>query len=204
MKDMAKKTVSTRVRREIAEQVDRYAEMHEISRTEALTRFARIGIEEPERAEGERAYTGVIPVKSVDEAEEGRKMDNFGSIEDKVRFGLSRLREPESLPVEYGEEVARSARMPPELVGRLDERAESQDSSRAVVAAEAITTGLKSDPVPDEERGGRQGRPYTVVLDRETAEIFRKYRLSSRKMPGEVFETALKMAESTKPVVTDW
>mgnify|MGYP006876407783 FL=1 len=44
---MAKETVSTRVPVPVAEQADRYADIHEISRTAALELFIRKALESP-------------------------------------------------------------------------------------------------------------------------------------------------------------
>lgn len=198
MNDMAKETVSTRLPRAIAEQVDRYAETHEISRTKAMEILAREGVENPENAEGERAYTGVISENSIEQAYTGGPAGNL-ALETVIKRSLgTQLRERESVPEEFGEDVARSARFPPALAGRLKERAESQDSSKAVVTAEAIETGLKADPIPPCTGDDREGRLYTVVLDRETAELFRKYRLDRRRVPGEAFEAALMWTNSSK------
>lgn len=196
--DMAKKTVSTRLPLRVAEQVDRYAETHEISRTKAIEVLAREGVENPENAEGERAYTGVIPDELVEQA----NLKSMGVGEDTeaaIRRSLNmQLRPRKSVPDEFDETVARSARLPKDLAGRLIERAESQDSSKATVTAEAIEVGLKADPIPMGTESEKEGRLCTVVLDRETAELFRKYRLGRKKVPGEVFESALMWTNSSR------
>lgn len=198
MEGMAKETVSTRLPLAVAEQVDDYAKTHEISRTEAMERLAREGVENPENAEGERRYTGVIRQKFIDQANTPRR-DPDSQLSEIVKQSLeTQLRPRETLPDEYDETVARSARFPQDLAGRLKERAESQDSSKAVVTAEAIETGLRADPIPVGAEDGRDGQVCTVVLDREMADLFRKHRLYNRSLPGEVFEASMMWTNSSK------
>jgi predicted DNA-binding protein len=206
MESMAKKTVSTRLLEPVAEQADRYAEIHEISRTEALTRFARAGLEALDSEVGERSYTGVIPEIPDEKGYWDGETPGSFSIEEFIEVGLRKLEDSGAETFDDGEEVARSARMPPAIVEQMDERAESQDSTRAVVAAEAIERGLKEDPLPAVSERQRNGASYTVELDAETAELFRRYRLEYRMVPGEVFEKGLNWASAPpdRSVLVNW
>jgi hypothetical protein len=151
-------------------------------------------------------YTGVIPGDSVKEQVEGELPQWCGTGSEYLKFGLTRLEDSDPERTENVEDVARSARMPPDLVGRIDERADSQDSSRAVVAAAAIEKGLKEDPIPRDIREPREGQTYKVALDAETAELFRRYRLENRLMPGDVFSRAIYWAgqSNPRPVPVEW
>lgn len=201
---MAKETVSTRVPVAISEQVDRYAEIHEISRTEALELFITTALENPDGYREKRTYTGRIredwhpapPHKDPDHG--GRRND---SIEKRVK---RKLGSTEPYVGEWDEREALSARLPGEVVRGIEDWAESQDMNKANAAADLIERGLRADPLPDDHTVPLEGEMYTVELEPEKADALRRYRLSGRYTPSEAVSAVLGATRSRKSLRPDW
>ena len=201
---MAKETVSTRVAQAIAEQVDRYAEIHEISRTETIELFIRTALENPEAYKEKRTYTGRIREDWHPEPphrDPEHKIGLSDSIEKRVH---RKLPGTEVYTGEWEEREAISARLPGEIVRGIEDWGESQDMNKANAAADLIERGLRADPLPDDHTVGLEGERYTVELDPEEADAFRRYRLGRHYTPSECVSALLGASRSTKSIRLDW
>ena len=201
---MVKETVGTRVPVAIAEQVDRYAETHGISRTEAIELFIRTGFEQPNGYREERTYTGRIREDWYPEPPHRDPEYSWGmgdSIEKRVKRKLGYT---ESYTGEFEENEALTARLPGEMVECIGEWQKSQDMNRANAACDLLKRGLRADPLPDGHEVSLDGEKYTVRLGPEKADKFRRYRLSDRKTPSEAVSSLLGATRSQKPVSVNW
>lgn len=201
---MAKETVSTRVPVPVAEQVDRYADIHEISRTAALELFIRTALESPDAHRQEKTYTGRIrdnwhehpPHKDPKGARNPKD-----TIERRVRLKLGATA---PYTGEWGRREALSARLPGEVVRGIEDWAESQHMNKANAAADLIERGLQADPLPGDHSVELDGERYTLVLEPEKADVFRRYRLSRRYTPSECVSALLMASTSQKRIRPDW
>lgn len=201
---MAKETVSTRVPVPVAEQADRYADIHEISRTAALELFIRTALESPNAHRQERTYTGRIRDDWHDGAphEQGPAIQNrHDTIESRVQRKLGATA---PYTGDWGRREALSARLPGEVVRGIEDWAESQDMNKANAAADLIERGLQADPLPDDHGVSLEGERYTLVLEPEKADVFRRYRLSRRYTPSECVSALLMASTSQKRIRPDW
>lgn len=198
---MAKETVSTRVPVAIAEQVDRYANAHEISRTEALELFITTALENPEAHREKRVYTGRIREDWHPDPPHKESRRNNDTIEGRVK---RKLGSTDPYVGEWEEREALSARLPGEVVRGIEEWGESQDVNKANAAADLIERGLRADPLPDDHTVSLEGERYTVELEPEKADVFRRYRLSRVYTPSEAVSAVLGATRSTKRLRPDW
>lgn len=201
---MAKETVSTRLPVAIAEQVDRYADTHEISRTEAMELFIRQGLESPTAHREERTYTGQIradwtPAPPHEDPDYGWSGSDGVATRVQRKLGNTAPRTGE-----YEESVARSSRLPGEVVRGIEDWAESQDMNKANAAADLLERGLLADPLPPDHTVSLEGEPYTVTLEPEKADTFRRFRLMKRQTPSEAVSALLGATRSQKPIRPEW
>lgn len=201
---MAKETVGVRVPVAIAEQVDRYAEIHEISRTDAIELFIQTGGESPEAFRENRVYTGRIredwhPSAPHRRPNGSEKRDD--SISRRVR---RKLGGSEGYTGEWDENTALTARLPSDLVRGIEMWGESHDMSKSVAAEDLLKRGLRSDPLPDGYTSPFNGESYTVELEPEKADLFRRYRLSHMDTPCGAVNGLLSASRSKKPIRVDW
>lgn len=201
---MAKETVGVRVPVAIAEQVDRYAEIHEITRTDAMELFIRTGILSPWGFREKRVYTGRIredwhPSAPHRRPNGSKKRDD--SIARRVR---RKLGGSEAHAGEWEENTALTARLPSDLVWGIEEWGKSHDMSKSVAAEDLLTRGLRSDPLPDTHTIPLEGETYTVELEPVKADLFRRYRLSHWETPSEAVSGLLAASRSKKPITVDW
>lgn len=186
---MAKETLSTRVHPFVAEQVERYAEIHDLTRTETLELFLETGLSEGDPDGSNRTYTVRLREERGKELEEWGGTSTSVRPEELLRESVSYLGEAEpEEPVEDGP-VALSARIPPALVERVVEWGESQDVAKAVAAETLIERGMKWDPLPASYQSPHEGPSYTVELEPEDAELVRRWRLKKRYTPCRAFNS---------------
>jgi hypothetical protein len=203
---MAKETVGARVPVAVAEQVDRYAETHEITRTAAIELFIRTGLDGPDRFGENRVYTGRI---REDWHESAPHRYPNGSLKDGDReigwYVRSKIAGGgEWYPGEWSENEALTARLPGEVVRGIEAWSESLDVAKSKGAAYLLRWGLALDPLPADHRVPLNGETYTVELEPELADKFRRYRLANRHTPSEAVSGLLGASRSRKSVRLDW
>jgi hypothetical protein len=198
---MAKETVGCRVPVAIAEQVGRYADTHDLTKTDTIELFIRTGLREPEEYTRKHVYTGEIRENWHPEPPHRESTRRDDDIEGRVK---RKLQGAESYTGEWEENTALTARLPGEVVRGIEEWAESQDQSKSVAAADLLKRGLWADPLPDGYTGRLGGESYTVELESEKADTFRRYRLAKRYTPSEAVSALLGASRSTKSVRPDW
>lgn len=178
---MAKETVSTRVPVAVGKQVDRYAETHDISRTDAIEVFIRAAAESDSTDSGKRAYT-------VRKWEVGAARDSpltVGGVEGALHSAVEEMGE-------WDEMTAISARLPTEVVAEIAGYATAYDVSKSEAAREMLVEGLERDPLPEgsedplpDEVEESETTVNTLELDAEDADKFRRMRLRYRMGPSE-------------------
>lgn len=201
---MPKETVGTRVPVAIAEQVDRYAETHDLSRTGVMELFIRTALENPDASDEKRVYTGRIRAEwhpSPPHCDPRGRPKRGDGIEQRVKRKLA----GETPYVgEFEENEALTARLPGDLVRDIEEWGESHDMNKSNAAADLLVRGLKADPLPDDHTVELEGESYTLELEPELADVFRRWRLSRRQSPSEAVSTLLQASESRKSIRPDW
>lgn len=203
---MAKETVGARVPVAVAEQVDRYAETHEITRTAAIELFIRAGLEGPGRFGENRVYTGRIredwhphpPHRNGNGSLKHRGRGVGWYARHKVAGGV------EWYPGEWEENEALTARLPGEVVRGIEAWSESLDVAKSKGAAYLLRWGLALDPLPDDHTVPLNGETYTVELEPVLADRFRRYRLDHRYTPSECVSTLLGASRSQKSIRLSW
>lgn len=186
---MAKETLSTRVHPFVAEQVERYAEIHDLSRTEALILFLETGLSEGDPMCSNRTYTVRLREERAEELEQWGGRSSTIQPEELLRGGVSYLDESEPEEPVDDSPVALSARVPPELVEQVVEWGESHDVAKAVAAEKLIERGLQWDPLPASYQSPFEGPSYTVELEPEKADLVRRWRLKKRYTPCRAFNS---------------
>jgi hypothetical protein len=197
---MAKETVGLRVPVAVAEQVDRYAETHDMTRTAVIDLFIRTGLDEPDGFADKRTYAARIPEDVVERVTTGVTSGN-NSVTERIVREIGRAKPYEG---EYEEDEALTARLPGEVVRGIEEWAESQDMAKSNAAADLLVRGLRQNPYPDDFSIVSEGRMYTFELEPEEAELFRKYRLTNGTGPSKAAEHLLRASTGTGSVRPDW
>jgi len=195
---MAKETLSTRVHPFVAEQVERYAETYDLTRTETVELLIETGLEQGDLESGNRAYTVRLAAWREEQIAEMCSGDSGQYIQRMLNSCVGCLDESEPEEPEDERPVAISARLPPELVQQVVEWGKSQDVSKAVAAEKLIERGLKWDPKPVSYQSPNDGGQYTVELGPEAVDLLRRWRLSERKTPCEAFDSLVYASASTK------
>jgi hypothetical protein len=197
---MAKETVGVRPPQAIAEQVKEYAQTHEISRTEAIELFIRTGLQTVGSERNGRAYT--VRIREVEHARD-RPLYSGG--------WKSELRKADRWEGVYDSTEALSARLPGELVRKIEEYAAENGLAKSVAAENLMTRGLKEDPLPQgsedpipEHRDYSDTSVKTVELDAEEAELFRRCRLQYKKGPSETVNWLIGATYSTSSARVGW
>lgn len=195
----------------MAEQVKRYAQTHEITRTDAIELFIRTALDDPDRRDAERAYTAHI--QDFEWGTGGVKdgvlrIPRRESVEDVVK---GQLRSADRYAGEYGENEALTARLPGDVVGGIEAWSEHREMPKSVAAADLLERGLEADPLPDENPdpwpdhvGSYDGGVKTVEFSPEEADLFRRCRLYYRKGPSEAVNTLLNAYTSTSSARVGW
>ena len=195
---MVKETLSTRVHPFVAEQVERYAETYDLTRTETLELLIETGLEWGNPESGNRAYTVRLAAWREEQLDEMCSGNSEPFIRRMLDGCVHCLDESEPEEPEDDRPVALSARLPPELVQRVVEWGKSKDVSKAVAAEMLIERGLKWDPKPRAYQSPNDGSQYTVELEPEEADLLRRWRLSERKTPCEAFDSLVYANASPK------
>jgi len=186
---MAKETLSTRVHPFVAEQVERYAEIHDMTRTDVLELFLETGLSEGDPESFNHSYTVRLRENMAEEVEGWGGANSKDYSQQILKESVSYLDELESEEPDESGPVALSARVPPGLVERVVSWGESQDVAKAVAAEKLIERGLKWDPMPVGYRSPFEGPSYTVELEPEEADIVRRWRLKKRYTPCRAFNS---------------
>lgn len=197
---MAKETVGARVPLAIAEQVKRYAETHDITRTEAIGLFIETGLQVAGEERGKRAYT--VRIREVERARD-RPLSAGG--------WKGQLRNAVRVEGDYDSTEALTARLPGETARAIEQYAEDSDVPKAVAAEQLLIRGLKEDPLPE---GSEDPLPdsyrdddmsvKTVELEPEDAELFRRCRLYYRQGPSECVNWLISATYSTSSAKIGW
>ena len=208
---MAKETVGVRVPVAIAEQVDRHAETHDMTRTEAMVSFVRCGLEYPDAHRESRVYTAQIRESQWDSdmARVGWASEpSLPGVEETVK---QQLRVADRIPGDYEENMALTARMPGDVVRGIEQWAESEDLAQSVAAEDLLVRGMKADPLPPgnedpipETGGGFDGGVKTIELESEEADLFRRCRLYYRMGPTRCVNQLLGASKSSKSARVGW
>lgn len=197
---MVKETVGARVPVAIAQQVKRYAETHDITRTEAIGLFIETGLQVVGEERGKRAYT--VRIREVERGRD-RPLTSGG--------WKGALRSAERIEGNYGSTDALTARLPGETVRAIEQYAEDSGVPEAVAAEQLLVRGLEEDPLPE---GSEDPTPdsydsadisvKTVELEPEEAELFRRCRLYYRKGPSECVNWLISATYSTSSARVGW
>jgi hypothetical protein len=173
----------------IAEQVDRYAKTHEITRTDAIDLFLRYGLELEGENERKRVYTGRLRVFEDERLPHEESVRANLSVEEAIIRSLEGL---DAYAGEFEEEKALTARLPPDLVNEIEAWAESQGVPVSVGAARLLERGMRWDPLPESYDCDLEGEAYTLALEPEQVDLFRRYRLTHMVKPGEAASNLLR------------
>jgi hypothetical protein len=188
---MAKELVGVRVPVAVAEQVDAYAETHEISKTEAIELLIRTGYDRS-IPEGDRSVRGPEPEHT------NSSSPGFEHI---IR---RKLQGAEPYHGDYENTRSPTARLPDGVVERIEDWQESQDVNRTNAAADLLERGLIIDPSPDQHDGDSVNMGITVALSPDEYEIFRKYRLSWKNTEPEAVQSLAMPSSSQKSISLEW
>jgi len=186
---MPKETLSTRVHPFVAEQVERYAETHDLTRTETLVLFLETGLSKGDPEKANRSYTVRMTEERGDALKEWGGTNVSVRPEQLLEESVTYLQDSETEESVDESPVALSARVPPELVVDVVGWGERHDVSKAVAAEKLIERGLKWDPLPDGYVSENEGPSYTVELEPEEADMVRRWRLKKRYTPCRAFNS---------------